>query len=65
VRRTNKGYHINKHWRGKATDAEVIEECVDVELLMNQMREIFKNKLDIWETIEKEKLERLNDLLKG
>ena len=55
---------INKYFRGKASRREVIEECVDVDLMIKQMKELFKNDSDIWESIEKEKLERLKELLK-
>jgi len=55
---------INKHWRGKATDADVMEECVDVELMINQMRVLFKDDFNTWDRIKIKKMERLNDLLK-
>jgi len=54
---------INKRRRGDATDAEVIEECVDVELMINQMREFFKDDSSTWDRIKTEKLERLKVLL--
>ncbi|MFC1954914.1 hypothetical protein ACFLVZ_03745 [Chloroflexota bacterium] len=54
---------INKRRRGEATDAEVIEECVDVELMINQMKEFFKDDIDTWDRIKTEKLERLKVLL--
>ncbi len=55
---------INKRWRGKASKTELIEECVDVELMINQMREYFKDDMSIWENIKAEKLARLEFLLK-
>jgi len=54
---------INKHWRGKASDAEVIEECVDVELMINQMRELFRSNSDLWEKIKLDKLNKLFEML--
>ena len=54
---------INKWRRGVATEADVIEECVDVELMINQMRELFKDDLNTWDRIKIKKVERLNDLL--
>ena len=56
---------INKHFRGKASLEELIEECVDVELMINQMREAFSDKRNTWGRIKIEKVERLNDLLEG
>jgi len=55
---------INKRWRGKVTDIEVIEECVDVEIMINQMKELFKDERNTWDRIKIEKTERLNVLLK-
>ena len=55
---------INKWHRGIATDTELIEECIDVELMINQMREYFKNDMVTWERIKAEKLARLEFLLK-
>jgi len=54
---------INKYFRGKADKAKVIEECVDAELMINQMRELFKDDRNTWDRIKIEKIERLNDLL--
>jgi len=54
---------INKHFRGKASLEELIEECVDVELMINQMREAFSDECNTWDRIKIEKIERLNDLL--
>ena len=56
---------INKHWRGKGTKEELIEECVDVELMICQMRELFKDEGNTWDRIKIEKVERLNTLLKA
>ena len=54
---------INKHFRGKASREELIEECVDVELMINQMREAFSDERNTWDRIKIEKIERLNELL--
>jgi len=54
---------INKHWRGKATKEELIEECVDVELMLAQMKEYFKDDIGTWDRIKIEKVERLAKLL--
>ena len=56
---------INKHWRRKATKEELIEECVDVELMINQMKEAFSDERNTWDRIKIEKLERLHNLLNG
>jgi len=56
---------INKYFRGKANDTDVIEECVDVELMIYQMRELFKDERNTWDRIKIEKVERLNTLLKA
>ena len=56
---------INKYWRGKACKADVIEECVDVELMINQMRELFKDDMNTWDRMKNVKVERLNNLLQG
>ena len=34
---------INKSFRGRASTEELIEECVDVELMINQMRDYLNN----------------------
>ena len=54
---------INKHWRGKATKEELIEECVDVDLMIAQMRECFKDDIGTWDTIRMKKIEYLMKLL--
>lgn len=54
---------INKHWRKKATKEELIEECVDVELMITQMKEYFKDDQNTWDMIKMQKIERLNELL--
>jgi len=54
---------INKGFRGKASKEELIEECVDVELMINQMRELFTDERNTWDRIKIEKIERLNNLL--
>ncbi len=54
---------INKRWRGKASDADVIEECVDVELMINQMKELFKDNQNTWGRIKIKKIKRLKKLL--
>jgi len=54
---------INKHWRGKCTKEELIEECVDVELMIAQMKEYFKDDIGTWDKIRIQKIERLNELL--
>lgn len=54
---------INKQWRGKATKEEIIEECVDVELMINQMKEYFKDDINTWDRIKMNKIERLNTML--
>lgn len=41
----------------------VSEECVDVELMINQMKELFKDERNTWDRIKIKKLERLNNLL--
>ena len=55
---------INKRFRGKASIDEFIEECVDVELCINQMKSAFADEQNTWDRIKIKKLERLNDLLK-
>jgi len=55
---------INKRFRGKASLEELIEECVDVELSINQMREAFLDERNTWDRIKMKKLERLSNLLK-
>ena len=54
---------INKHWRGKATKEELIEECVDVDLMIAQMKEYFKDDINTWDKIKMQKIERLEELL--
>ena len=54
---------INKHFRGKATSTELIEECVDVEIMISQMRELFSDEINTWDRIKIDKIERLNKLL--
>jgi len=54
---------INKRRRGKASLEKLIEECVDMELMINQMREAFSDERNTWDRIKIEKIERLNDLL--
>lgn len=55
---------INKYFRGIYSRKQVVEECVDVELMITQMRELFKDERNTWDRIKIEKIERLNDLLK-
>ena len=54
---------INKHWRGKATKEELIEECVDVDLMIAQMKEYFKDDINTWDKIKMQKIEHLEELL--
>jgi hypothetical protein len=54
---------IKHRKRGKNTDEQVIEECVDVELMMEQMRLIFSSQYGTWMRIREEKLARLKTLL--
>ena len=56
---------INKHWRGKATKEELIEECVDVDLMITQMKEYFKDDIGTWDTIRIKKIEYLMKLLES
>ena len=56
---------INKRKRGKTSLEELIEECVDVELMINQMKEAFSDERNTWDRIKIEKLERLHNLLNG
>ena len=56
---------INKYWRGKAGKDDVVEECVDVELMINQMKELFADERNTWDRIKMVKIERLNELLRG
>ncbi len=54
---------INKYKRGKGTKEELIEECVDVELMLNQMKEYFKLDVDLWWEIRRRKIKYLAELL--
>ncbi len=54
---------INKCSRGRVDDEAVIEECVDVELMIDQMRELFKDKADTWARLKNDKFNRLWNLL--
>ena len=55
---------INKRFRGKASLEEFIEECVDVELCIEQMKSVFQDERNTWDRIKIMKVERLKDLLK-
>jgi len=56
---------INKRFRGKASLDELIRECVDVELCIEQMKSAFKDSRNTWDRIKIGKLQRLADLLKA
>lgn len=49
--------------RGRCGAREFIEEMVDVEIMLTQMRMIFP--LDVWEEIKTQKLIRLRERLKS
>lgn len=49
---------VNKYRRGKGVDG-IIEEAVDVELCLTQIRRMFPDQLDNWEKIKGQKLDRL------
>lgn len=55
---------INKYRRkgDKSSEENIIEEAVDVELMIQQLKIMFPSKL--WETCKKNKLNRLSDLIK-
>jgi len=55
---------INKYHRHAASISQLIEECVDVELMIEQMRVAFCDEQNTWDRIRIEKLERLANLLK-
>lgn len=49
--------------RGKCGARELIEEMVDVEIMIEQMKHIFP--LDVWNEIKDKKLDRLSDTIKN
>jgi hypothetical protein len=51
--------------RNRCGEEAVIEECVDVELMIEQMQNIFKDKLGLWGNIKAEKMERLAKLVEA
>ena len=52
------------HWeRGRIQAVDVIEEMVDVQLILNQLRYIFAVDNTIWDTIVELKVNRLRRLL--
>ena len=53
---------ICHHFRGRATDDQVIEEMVDVQLMLNQMR-VLINDESKWERWFAYKLDRLRGLI--
>lgn len=53
---------INKWRRGKITPYKIIEECVDVEIMLAQMKVIFSEN-ELWNKLKLRKLERLLYLL--
>ena len=53
---------IQKRRRGRKGNAEVIEEGVDVELCLEQLKLIMDNPI-LWKNIREEKLSRLEGLL--
>lgn len=55
---------VNKYFRDKTNLERLIEEGVDVELAINQMKVVFKTYAHIWKRIRKEKLARLARELK-
>jgi len=54
---------IIKCRRGRVRREQVVEECVDVEIMINQMKEYYNTAL--WEDIKSKKLSRLERLLEG
>jgi hypothetical protein len=53
---------INKLRRGRSVN-NVIEECVDVELCLEQMKNMFPEYIQVWNRMREEKLLRLYNLL--
>lgn len=48
------------------TDTDVVGECVDVEIMLGQLRQIFSSyDLGLWDRIKKAKLQRMVQRLQG
>ncbi len=58
---------VNKYRRGKGSSEKLIEECVDVELMIAEVKEYFSGPgaTEYWGKIRNEKLARLAALLEG
>lgn len=55
---------ICKGFRGRVTDDDVMGEAVDVQLMINQLRDLLNNEEE-WAKKTKFKLDRLEERLKG
>ena len=53
-----------KQFRGRADDSKVLEEAVDVQLMINQLRYML-NDSDEWNKQMRYKLDRLESIIKG
>ena len=54
---------LNQFKDGRVTMSELLEEIVDVEVLVEQMRIIFDERIDEWHKIKERKLRRLRDMI--
>jgi len=54
---------ICKYWRNEP-NARIVEEAIDVEIMMNQIRVMYNISKEAWERLRIQKLNRLAKLIK-
>lgn len=56
---------LNQFKDGRITISDLIEELVDIDVLIDQMKIIFEDRISEWYHIKERKLKRLRDRING